>query len=261
MSMVIPSRTEIDQSLTREECVDVTARDGKRIFVIRNYASSTPSEKVVVIAHGLGGSPTGYMHQMASRFFTDHGYDVIRLAFYWDSHPDYRRLHQTTLELQANDLNDVIAELCGDYKKTYVCGHSYGGLTLVLANPKADAFAFWDNSYQPSERLWAANTSLSADQETHLLHWEYWITIGKAMYDEGRNFTREKATSFAKQIKTRSKIFVAGESWLSEDTRMLYEDLDCPKEIETIKGAGHTFVEGLIVYDLLTKTLEWLEQE
>lgn len=261
MSMAVPSRTEIDQSLAREECVDVTARDGKRIFVIRNYASSTPSEKVVVIAHGLAGAPTGYMHQMARKFFTEHGYDVIRLAFYWDTHPDYRRLHQTTLELQANDLNDVIAALCPNYKKTYVCGHSYGGLTLVLANPKAEAFAFWDNSYQPDTRLWAKSTTPASDHKTHLLHWEYWITIGNAMYDEGRNFSREKAASIAKQIKTRSKIFVASESSLIEDTQMLFEDLDCPKEIETIKGAGHTFVEGLIVYDLLTKTLEWFERE
>ena len=261
MFSTAPDRHEIDASLTREDYLDVTARDGKRIHVIRNRVSDTPSEKVIVIAHGLGGSPNEYLHQIARQFFNARGYDVIRLAFYWDSHPDYRRLHQTTLQIQANDLNDVINQLCGDYKATYVCGHSYGGLTLVLANPKANAFAFWDNSYQPSERLWAANTSPSADNETRLLHWEYWITIGKAMFEEGRGFTREIAASFAKKITTRSKIFVASRSWLIEETHMLYDDLNCLKEIEMIDGAGHTFTEGLVVYDLLTKTLDWFERE
>ncbi len=252
-------RKEIDVSLSRETTFDVIAPDGKKIFVYVNRAGDAPSKKAVVIGHGLGGSPNGYMHIIARNYFNALGYDVYRMAFYWDEY-GFRKLHDTTLAIQGQDLNSVIEHVRGTHDKLYVCGHSYGGLTLVFANPQVNAMSFWDSSYQPWERMWLKSTTPAADGNTHLLHWEYFITIGQAMMDEGRALTRDVARDMTRHITTPSQVVVASESWLQEDTQMLYDDLLCPKEMVEIKGAGHTFVEGQIVYELLEKTHTWFEK-
>lgn len=252
-------RKEIDVSLSRETTFDVIAPDGKKIFVYANRAGNTPSKKAVVIGHGLGGSPNGYMHIIARNYFNALGYDVYRMAFYWDEY-GFRKLHDTTLAIQGQDLNSVIEHVRGTHDKLYVCGHSYGGLTLVFANPQVNAMSFWDSSYQPWDRMWLKSTTPAADGNTHLLHWEYHITIGQAMMDEGKALTRDAARDMTQQIITPSQVVVASESWLQEDTQMLYDDLICQKEMVEIKGAGHTFVEGQIVYELLEKTHKWFER-
>ena len=252
-------RQAIDVSLQRETNFDVIAPDGKKIFVVCNRAGDTPSSKAIVIGHGLGGAPTGYMHLMARNYFNALGYDVYRMAFYWDGH-EYRKLHETTLAIQGQDLNSVIAQVRDAHDKLYVCGHSYGGLTLVFANPQVNAMSFWDSSYQPWERMWSKSTTPAADGKTHLLHWQYYLTIGQAMMDEGKALTRDAASLMTRQITTPSQVLVAGEAWLKKDTQMLYDDLVCVKERHVIDGAGHMFVEGQVIYELFDKTHEWFKK-
>lgn len=213
-------------------------------------------KKAIVIGHGLGGSPTGYMHLMARNYYNALGYDVYRMAFYWDA-SYHRKLHETTLAIQGQDLNAVIAHVRDTHDKLFVVGHSYGGLTLVFANPQVNAMSFWDSSYQPWDRIWSKSTSPAADGKTHLLHWQYCLTIGQAMMDEGKALTRDAASLMTRQIVTPSQVVVAGEGTMKADTQMLYDDLSCEKEIVTVDGAGHMFVEGQVIYELFDKTHQW----
>jgi len=245
------NRQDIDLSLKRQTVLDITASDGKKIFVYCNRAEDIPSKKAIIIGHGLGGSPNGYMHIIARDYFNSHGYDVYRMAFYWDE-PEYRILHECTLAIHAKDLNTVIDSVRLNHEKLYVCGHSYGGLTLVYANPNVDALSFWDPSYQPWDRFWSKAAILSEDKKSYLLRWEYLITIGHPMIEEAKSMTSI--------IKTPSQVILAGETWLRQDTQMLFDDLNCQKEFITIDGAGHTFVEGQVVYELLEKTHQWFER-
>lgn len=249
---------EIQLSLSREQTFDVMTADGKKIFVYCNRADDTPSNKAVLIGHGLAGSPNSYMHMMARDYFNDRGYDVYRMAFYWDE-PGYRVLHDCTLEVQGNDLNAVLDHVRGKHKKMYVCGHSYGGLTLVVANPKADAISFWDSSYQPWDRFWS-NAATPTTDGAYMLHWEYDIRIGTPMIEEAKSLTRDKVRGMTARIQSPSQVMVAGASWLHDDTSMLFDDLSCQKERHEIQNAGHTFVEGKTVYELLEKTHEWFER-
>lgn len=254
------NRSEIDLSFKRETIFDVVAPDDKKIYVVCNRAGDMPSKKAIVIGHGLAGSPNSYIHLMARNYFNGLGYDVYRMAFYWDEY-GYRRLHETTLALQAQDLNTVIEHVRPDHQRLYVCGHSYGGLTLVFANPQVNAMSFWDSSYQPWDRMWSKATTPAADGKTHLLHWEYYITIGQAMMDEAKALTRDAVSLMSRQITTPSQVVTAGNAWLKEDTQMLFDDLThCQKEKVMIEGAGHTFVEGQIVFELLAKTHEWFSK-
>lgn len=252
-------RKFIDLSLSRQSVLHIPTADGKKIFVYCNRAGDEPSAKAIVIGHGLGGSPNGYMHLIARNYFNAMGYDVYRVAFYWDE-PEHRILHECTLAIHAQDLNVVIDHVRSNHQKLYVCGHSYGGLTVVFANPKVNAISFWDPSYQPWDRFWSKSTTPAADGKTHLLRWEYLITIGQEMMDEAKNLSRDVAALMARKIAAPSQVAVADESWLKADTQMLYDDLTCVKEIFTIQGAGHTFVEGQVVFDLLQKTHKWFEK-
>lgn len=253
------NRLDIDISLHREDVLNITAHDGKKIFVYCNRASDVPSKKAIIIAHGLGGSPNGYMHLIARNYFNALGYDVYRMAFYWDE-PEFRILHECTLAIHGQDLNTVIEHVRDRHEKLYVCGHSYGGLTLVFANPKVNALSFWDSSYQPWDGLWSKSAKLSDDKKSYLLRWEYLITIGHGMIDEAKALTRDAAQKMTSKIYAPSQVAVANEGFLKLDTQMLFNDLACAKEIVTVDGAGHTFVEGQVVFDLLKKTHHWFER-
>lgn len=255
------NRLDIDTSLRREQVLNVTAPDGKKIFVYCNRADDTPSKKAIVIAHGLGGSPNGYMHLIARNYFNALGYDVYRMAFYWDE-PEFRILHECTLAIHGQDLNTVIEYVRNGHEKLYVCGHSYGGLTLVFANPHVDALSFWDPSYQPWDGFLSQSVKLSDDKKSYLLCWEYLITIGHGMIDEAKVFTRDAAQKMTSKISVPSQVVIARKSGLKQnhETQMLFDDLTCVKEIFTVGGAGHTFVEGQVVFELLEKTHLWFER-
>lgn len=250
---------EINLSLMRERAFDVLSADGKKIYVCLNRAGDKPAKKAIVIGHGMAGSPNSYVHMMARDYFNERGYDVYRMAFYWDE-PGYRILHECTLDIHGQDLNAVLDHVRGAHQKIYACGHSYGGLTLVFANPRVDALSFWDSSYQPWDRFWSKSAIPTGDGETYHLRWEYLITVGAPMMDEAKDLTRDKVRMMAEKIKTPSQIMVAENSWLINDTSMLYDDLVCNKERQVISKAGHTFVEGKTVYDLLDKTYAWFER-
>lgn len=253
------SREELDKSLSLEKTFDVITSDGKKIFVYCNRAGKAPSEKAVIIGHGLAGSPNSYMHIMARDYFNQRGYDVYRMAFYWDG-PGYRKLDECTLEIHGQDLNAVVKHVQSEHKKLFVCGHSYGGLTLVFANPDVSALSFWDPSYQPWDRFWSKSATLASDGKSYLLSWEYLITIGVGMIDEAKALTREEARNKIEKISIPSQVIVASESFIIKDTEMLFSDLKCQKEKVLIEGAGHTFVEGKIVFELLEKTHAWFER-
>ena len=133
----------VADSMQAESWFSALSKDGKKVFGIFNAAASGKvADKIVVIAHGLTGSPQDAMHQSARKYFNERGYDVARIAFY-NSDPDGRLLRDCTLQLHADDLNAVVDRFSGQYKKLFVAGHSYGGLSTLFANPDATAISFW----------------------------------------------------------------------------------------------------------------------
>lgn len=124
------------------------ARDGVPVYYTLNKAKSDNSNKLIIIGHGLTGNRFEYIHQIAAPLMNDAGYDVIRIAFYADP-KDAQKLDDCTVQTHADDLNDLLAQVSKDYNKVYYAGHSYGGLTALLANPDVHATAFWDSTYVP----------------------------------------------------------------------------------------------------------------
>ena len=146
------------------------------------------------------------------------------------------------------------------HKKLCVIGHSHGGLTLIYANPQADAIAFWDPSYQPPGRRWVLNARLDASGKYFERDGRFKFMVGKDSIEEVKSLTRDVAKNLAGKINTPSLVVLAENSWLGEDPNMLFEDLECEKGKVKIKGADHIFGKGKTAHDLVQKTYTWFER-
>lgn len=238
----------------KEENFALPTKDGKTIYGILTRAT-TPTDKVIIIAHGLTGHICEYIHMMAKDFFAQNGYDVVRLSFY-SAEDDARNLEETTVQIQADDMNVVCDHYRTSYKELYCTGHSYGGTTLLLANPKAQAFSFWDASFYPLAMHWKDRTQLEGT-EYYTTGWGTTALICKAMYDEA--FTLD-TKAFAKKIVTPSHIALAGNNVENKQRTALYDELSCEKSLDDIEGADHCFTVGNTIDELLNKTLAWFEE-
>lgn len=237
-----------------ETTFNITAPDGKNIFCSLAKAGSP---KLVVMSHGLTGGPFERMHFAARDYFTAHGYDVLRFAYYTNE-AGCRALHDSTLETHAMDLNAVLDHLRRDYDEIYVCGHSYGGLTLLFAQPDATALSFWDSAYKPG---WPASCEIM-DGKPYVTFSGKRTLIGKAMFDEAQRLLQapDELRSMAEALQPPSQIVVAGLNDKAETLDAMYNHMRCRKERHTIDGADHNFYAGNTLQQLLDITHAWFRQ-
>lgn len=230
--------------------------DGHRIYGLLNAAETGKADRLVILAHGLTGHPHEYIHEMAWRYFTRKGYDVARFAFYGQQ-KEARQLPDCTLAIHASDLNRVIEHFSRSYEKIFVCGHSYGGLTMLFSRPQVTAVSFWDSSFKPYGSFWKDEAKFVPELGCYAVHWGCVSLIGKGMYEEARNLTDAQADAMAAAFGVPAQVVFAGANEAELDRYGLYEALSEPKEKQTISGADHCFYSGETVFDLLDKTNAW----
>lgn len=248
----------VAQSVDHEKYLTVSAFDGKSIWCVCNYAGDAPSDKAVLLGHGLTGHPNEYIHLAARDYFNERGYDVYRLAFYYHLENN-RALQDCTVEIHAQDLNNVIAHIRPAHNKLYVCGHSYGGLTMVLANPDADAIAFWDASFYPWTEFWQSDVTPVPQLDCYKIGSGVASLIGEAMHEEAKNLTHEKTNPMAARITAPSIVIEAQNGGLGNSPK-LFQALTCQKAFETIADADHCFNKGKTVYSLLESSHNWFKK-
>lgn len=230
--------------------------DGKTIYGIWDRANESLSDKVVVIAHGLTGWACEHQHMFARRYLTQRGYDVVRFNFYAGA-DDARKLRDITVQIQADDLNLVCDHFRPQYKKLFVIGHSYGGLTLLFANPVATALSFWDASFTPYESFWKDTASRLSGTPYYIHGWGSYHLIGEAMIEEAKNLSEADSIALARRIAMPSQVILAGLCSENLVRTALYDSLVCEKEMQDIEGADHTFSRDDTVQVLLEKTESW----
>ena len=241
-----------------EEQRNFKARDGKTIYYMYNQAGEKPSDRVIILGHGLTGHPYEYLHQIAYRHFNAQGYDTIRIAYYGEE-KDARNLSECTIKTHADDLNNLIASIRGEYQKVFYCGHSYGGITALLANPDINATAFWDSTYIPD--FWDDFSTYLPELDCYRLDWGVEALTSKAMYEEAKKLTKDVMKEYAYQYKNPSIVCIAGANTaMSECRRGLFRDLPDPKKETTIDGATHCFFEKDTATELAQETLTWFEK-
>ena len=136
-----------------DEFWSLQTADGKTIYGITNSAVDT--DRCIVMVHGLTGHMNEFQNKVAASCMAARGYDVIRFNLYGGGE-NSRILTDCRLQIHAADLNAVLEEKTKSYKKVFLSGHSYGGPTVMIAEPKmAKAIYLWDPSFDlPSIWSW-----------------------------------------------------------------------------------------------------------
>lgn len=238
----------------------VTARDGKDIFVRYTASKNNTGNKAIVLGHGITGNVNEYILLSARNFFTEKGYDVYRMAFYSDGE-NVRKLHTTTLPLQANDMNDVVAHAKENHDKVFVCGHSYGGATTLFANPETTANALWDSSFDVSY-FWTEfkRDEKTFDKELISVSERIDMLFSKEMMAHAQSTSIEDMENLSSAISAPSVVITASEYDLVEGGEQIFKHLTCEKEYHEIKGADHCFTNGDTATDLYNATHQWFER-
>jgi len=224
-----------------------------------------PTQKAVIFCHGLSGHMYEHQYMLARSYFTERGFDTIRFNFYGDE-PDARRITDCTVALHAEDLKMVLTHFADKYKSFYVAGHSYGGLTILMANsPQITAASFWDGTFIPfaENKKFCAPWFHCKELGEHLVDWQPTPrVVGTKFYKETQTFTTERMTNWALNFKLPAQVIAAGD--FPENMpyqQKLFETVASPdKEFISIAGAGHGFNEGNAVFDLLKNTHRWFER-
>jgi pimeloyl-ACP methyl ester carboxylesterase len=238
----------------------VATQDGHLVHGILNCAADKPGQKAVVIAHGFACSQHEYLYEAAQRYFNAQGYDVIRFGFY-GAGEKARRLEQCDLTTHAKDLNTVLDHFSPQYGALYLAGHSFGGLTALIANPEnVCAVSFWDTTLYPDTRF--AEEDVTFEPSLQAYHYRSFIDVlvGPAMVHEANNLDEGKLNALAAQFKKPAQFLFAGDGTVRSHEDAFFAAIPGAKERAIIQGADHFFTNGNSAEQLLSQSLAWFER-
>ena len=241
-----------------ESSWNITARDGATIHGRLNAAAGKTGSCIVMV-HGLTGNMNEYQHKAAALFFAAQGYDVFRFDLYGEER-GARRLRDCTLPVHAADLQDVLAAKTGGYKKIFLTGHSYGGPTIMLAQPQqAAAISLWDPSFD-LPRLWSL---MPATQENgYCIEGRgLEVLMNPAMMSEIHFYDAESCLALARTMACPVQVVHAEHCIYNAPDEVSWHSAGHPdNERHLVAGADHCFVEGDTLSELLKHSLRWFRR-
>lgn len=247
--------------MTKYEEWTLNTSDGKTICGVTDFAhKSGQADKVLVLVHGLTGHMNEYHIKGAANFFRDHGYDVVRFNLY--DGENGRRLRDTNLQIYARDLNQVLDEKAVGYEKIFIAGHSYGGPTIMVAQPRqATALSLWDPAFEMTKNFAEKNFILVEDQNFYIWPKNNEAILGYEFIDEYKNiYDLEKCLSLSKSLSAVPIQVVAAEEGYGQDELSWHSAGHDLNERHIVMNADHCFWRGNVFQEVLDKSLEWFER-
>lgn len=243
--------------ILKETNFTLPTADGHKIYGVLNQAHAKKlAPRAVVLAHGLTGHMNEAMMQFARHFFNAKGWDVIRFNFY-AGEANARTLRETTLAIHAEDLATVFNKFHPKYEKVYIAGHSYGGLTALIANLPANATSLWDPSYNPYKEFMEQSATYKIALKAYLMEFGVETVVGNKMVEESKEYDAAKCCQLAENFKSPVQMVIASNGCMLNSGYV--NALKEPKDIHTIAGAGHCFYEGNTLQELLNHTHTWFK--
>ncbi len=243
----------------REEKWTIPTGDGHLIYGVTNYAyPDKPSDKCIVIVHGLGGHMDVYIHGRAARSFPKKGYDVIRFNLYtWEEKA--RHLQDCTLQIHAADFNAVLKERAKNYAKIFAVGHSYGGVTIMIAQPsEVGAVSLWDPTFH-APIAW--DDAFIKRREGMLFRNGGAETLAsEEMYEEAFQYKKEECLSLSERLNKPIQVITAGDGIFVTEEQSFHSAGHSLNERKIVDGADHCFNNGDTCDTLLEYTYEWFER-
>jgi hypothetical protein len=245
--------------LADEWTADWPGAEDKRIYGLMSRSAVGDGSRLILAAHGFSGYPDEFLMRFSRDRFLAAGYDVCRLAFYsWE--PDARRLDETTLALQADDLRRAFEALSAGMR-VFVIGHSYGGMTALLANLPAAAQSLWDCVFVP-ERLWPERLAMTWEPTIG----KYVTTDGRrmlvnpAMREEGLGYGLDDMRRLAAELRAPTQIVVAEAGGHTDPAQDWSGSVPEPRDRVVVPAANHVFSNGTTVEELCRATLAWFDR-
>lgn len=247
--------------MKRFEEWNVTSAKGYTIEGRTDFAENNPLNKCFVIVHGYCGTMNEHLHEEATRFFVEHGYDVVRFNLQSQQH----KLRNCTLQTHAHYLLSVLEKHCRKYDKLYLSGHSYGGPTIMIAQPKnITAVCLWDPSFNLPE-LWNVMEYQEHDDFCILNFGGNEVIAGPEMAKEGKTrYKTDECLELSTNIACPLKVISAsegeefdvykidGKSWHSSG-----HDQNCRV---VIPDSDHNFTKGYCLASMIQETYDWFEK-
>ncbi len=241
----------------QETTWQIETPDGHRLYGVRNGTGTALS--AVFMVHGL----TGHMHEYALKRAADHFAptdDVYRFNLY-AGEPKARRLLDCTIQTHADDLNQVLEHFAPQYERIFLIGHSYGGPTVMMANPACTtAASLWDPTFDCAKVLveedCLQDTYLAATG-AYAVEWGVTSLIGRAMHDEARRLNREACCALARDFRAPVQVVHAGNGLFARADVSYHTYGDPRNRRDVVEGTVHCFHEGNTCDVLLARTADW----
>ncbi|MDB5477696.1 MAG: hypothetical protein JWM96_191 [Alphaproteobacteria bacterium] len=238
---------------------DIKTEDGHVIYGLLNKPENKKNKKAILLIHGLTGHPHEYHHTSAAFAFPALGYDVIRPYLYC-SEDNARKLVDCTIAIHSMDINTMAQFFSTQYDELYAVGHSFGGPSVIGANTQAfKAISLWDPSIEPKETL-IGTAYVKPYHDLYLLSWEPDILIGKAMYEEAKDFDVNKAKLLAQACTSPVQVILAGDGKYAKKGFSYNDFVSTPTDLKIIPGSDHCFNEEGTTEPLLLYTREWFDK-
>jgi len=241
-----------------DEFWSIPTADGKTIYGITNSTGHAP--KCIVMVHGLTGHMDEYQNKVSASYMAATGYDVLRFNLYGGGE-NSRNLSDCTLQTHAADLNAVLDAKAKSYKHVFITGHSYGGPSVMISQPKiADAICLWDPSFDlPSIWTWDDVSLVERDglnifdTGKNTLLSDAFVHEGKTQY--GVNECLELSKSINKPILV---LHADGFRYAKQTTSWHSAGHGDNKRI-CLQDTDHCFWNGRNLQKVLKHTLEWFD--
>lgn len=241
-----------------EQEIEIDTRDNKKILCLLNRNKTGVAENLVVMVHGLAGNPYEFPHMEAARFFTAHGYDVVRFSLYGATKRQ-RKLVDCTVMTQAEDTGAVIGHFGKGYRNVFAIGHSYGGMTLLRANPAITAMSFWDSTLDPYNSFWKHEAEWVESLGCYKIRCSVDILIGQAMVETDKVCDLEGAAGMAMELHAPVQYIRSGIGSESGDVDAFIKALPEPKEVVKLPDADHGFTKPGTALQALEQSRNWFE--
>ena len=231
--------------------------DGKTIYGIRS-STQAQAAAAIFIVHGLTSTMQDYALKRAADFFAA-DYDVYRFNLY-DGQPAGRSLADCTLDTHAGDLLQVLARYGARYAKVFLIGHSYGGPTVLLANPEqATAASLWDPSFDlhKLQRDFAEN--YVETEQGYLIDYGVACLIGKPMHEQAASLDEKACIALAQGFRHPFQVVHAADGVLVKG-KSYHAFSPFETRHDTVAGTTHNFCEGDSCEDLLARTKAWFDR-
>ena len=247
--------------MNRFEEWDITSSKGYKIEGRTDFAEENALNKCFVIVHGYGGTMNEHLHEEAVRFFTSHGYDVVRFNLQSQEH----KLRDCTLQTHAHYLLSVLEQRCKKYRKIYLSGHSYGGPTIMIAQPQnIAAICLWDPSFN-LPALWSQMEFEDYDDFCVLNFGGNEVLAGLEMAKEGRTrYQTNECLELSRNIGCPIKVLSASEGEEFEvhkiDEKSWHSSGHNENHRTVVPNSDHNFTKGNSLETMLNETYEWFQR-